>query len=182
MSKLHASAILAIVLGSLTSAFGCGADEWKCNPPSGAIRTTGRFDLDFTGETASFASEAMRVYVTPPSDGTDETIEVWACQERGDEMWTADLIVTRPSTVTTLPASLGAGTSAPSLSAWMTRYDKYQVLDEQLDTGTGELDTFDPIGGALAFDATLTELCPSIVCQAPTRDLVLQADLAWEPR
>lgn len=162
---------------------GCGGDDWQCAAPGGSIATTGVFELDYTGETASWVNHTLRAYVTV----TDaDTLEIWACQKRGDEMWTSEVDVLRPSGVT-LPAMFGNAASAPRLSAWMTRYDKYQVVEEQLGDGLnaqhlGTLDEFDVDQGALVFDGTLREPCNLVRCQAAQRELVLHVDLTWTPR
>lgn len=164
-------------------AMGCGADELKCVPPAGSIATDGTFDLDFTGETASFVSGTMPVRITVLDD---TTLELWACQERGKEMWIAEISVSHPSTVT-LPANFGISAGAPQLSAWLTRYDKYQVTEEQLGVGLnaqvlGSLTAIDTDQGTLRFDGTLREPCNKVQCQGDQRALTLDVDVTWTPR
>lgn len=179
--------MLRVVLGSLVlgvmTLVGCGKEDWKCAPPSDSIAVSGTFDLNFIGETALFASDAMQVRVIPLGD---DAIDVWACQKRGAELWNAEVSVTRPSAIT-LPANFGRSGTSPNVSAWMTRYDEYRVLEEQLGDGLnaqvlGTLDTMDLPQGMLVFDATLSQPCTSLQCQADQRELVINANFAWTPR
>jgi len=173
----------AVVTVLFVCAMGCGADELKCVPPADSIATDGTFDLDFTGETASFVSATMPVRITVLDDAN---LELWACQERGEDRWIAEISVSRPSTIT-LPANFGISADAPQLSAWLTRYAKYQVTEDQLGVGLnaqvlGSLTALDTDQGALRFDGTLREPCNKIQCQAARRTLALDVDLTWTPR
>lgn len=162
---------------------GCADEEWKCVAPTGSIATAGTFELNYIGETASFESAAMQVRVNTESA---DAVTVWACQKRGDELWTVELDLTRAS-ATQLPANFSLSGTAPKASAWLTRYDQYQVLEDQLGDSlstnlSGTLAAFDPAAGALDFNVNVSEPCGPIQCQASLRSLVVDADLTWEPR
>jgi hypothetical protein len=140
--------------------------------------------MDYTGETATFASNTLDVRVV---SAEDDGLELWACQKRGDELWIAEVTLTLPAT-TTLPANFGFNAGAPQITAWLTRYDKYQVLEDELGDGlsarvTGRLEALERAGngGNVSFNATLSEPCARRdICLADNRTLAIEADLNWD--
>ncbi len=158
----------------------CGEPDLTCAPPAGSIATAGNFQIDFVGETASVSSDTMQVRVSPRDV---DAIDVWACQERDDVMWIVELSVMRGTLA--LPAPFGFGRTSPRVTARLSRYDQYQLLEDMLGDTTnaqvnGQLADFDDAQGALTFAATLSAPCDPVRCQADDRTLMLDADLSWE--
>lgn len=164
-------------MAAVTALNACGEPDLKCAAPTGSIAAEGTFVVDFIGETESVSSDSMKVRVTSINPNA---IDVWACQERGDQMWIVELSVTRPSAVT-LPATFGSSRTTPQVSAHLSRYDQYQLLEDQLgQPAGGRLVALDEAQGVLTFDAQLSEPCAPVRCQADHRTLTLDADLSWE--
>lgn len=175
--------ILSIaILGMAALGLGCGTDALTCSPPAGSVPTDGDFSIDYVGATAMFASETMNVRVV---SGDDDVLELWACQQQGDEMWIVETVVTRADNA--LPATFGFTAGAPRVTAWITRYDNYQVLEEELGDGLstrleGTLGAFDVAENPsnVAFDAVVSVPCTlGAVCLATNRTLTVDADLSW---
>lgn len=172
-----ALSVVALSLIALTALHACGEPDLKCAGPAGSIAAEGTFVIDFIGETASVSSDTMQVRVTPIDANA---IDVWACQERGEQMWIVELSVTRPA-AGTLPATFGTARTTPHVSAHLSRYDQYQLLEDQLGQPTaGRLVILDDSQGVLTFDAQLSEPCAALRCQADNRTLTLDVDLSWE--
>lgn len=169
---------LALMSGLALLSAGCGEDPWKCVAPAGSVAATGDFEVSFIGETASFDSDAMRVRIT---EATDTTIKAWACEVRGDAMWTVEIEVDKPANVNVPAALTNAGAR---YSAWITRYDEYLVIDDSLGSGlsptiSGTLSAFDADERQVALDGAVSERCVPTQCQANNRTFTLQADLGW---
>lgn len=159
---------------------GCGSDALECSAPAGSFATDGAFDVAYIDELAPVVSAKMQVRVV---SADAEAIDLWACEERGKNMWIVEATVSRPASAD-LPIALSRATTTATVEAVVTRYDSYRVVEEQVaDTLAGRisgtLSAFDPEAGVLSFDAVLAEdyVDPG---RLPTeRSLTIEADLTW---
>ena len=177
-SRLTGSFILS--LASALGLSGCGSDALECSAPAGSFATDGMFEVTYVDELAPFSSTSLRPRLVRADA---DAIELWACEQRGEQMWIVEATVSRPASGD-LPAEFSRANGTATIDAVMTRYDSYRVIEEPVaDTLAGRISgtlrAFDGETRELDFDALLAEDYVDLGRLPAERTLTLAANLSW---
>jgi len=178
--SLRLTALAVVSLTSGSSVIGCGNDALECSAPAGSFATDGVLDVAYVDEIAPLSSMKMQVRVVRADA---ESVDLWACEERGSEMWILEASLSRPPSGD-LPIAFSRATTTATIDAVMTRYDSYRVVEEQVADSvggriSGTLRALDGETRELDFDALLAEDYVDVGRLPAERTLSLDASLTW---